>query len=59
MGFCAFVSEPGEAEWRYPMPRGEFLKPDVLNFILLLAMFAVMLFFHMLTGVFAFFSGMH
>jgi hypothetical protein len=41
------------------MSRDAFMKPDPLSFILLLAMFAVMLFFLMLTGVFAFFSGMH
>ena len=41
------------------MARDEFVKPDVLSSILLLVMFAVMFFFLMLTGVFAFFAGMH
>jgi hypothetical protein len=41
------------------MPRDEFLKPDLLNFLLPLAMFAVMLFFLNADGVFAFLSGMH
>jgi hypothetical protein len=41
------------------MARDEFVKPDVLSGVLLLVMFAVMFFFLMLTGVFAFFGGMH
>ena len=41
------------------MARDESVKPDVLSLILLLVMFGVMFFFLMLTGVFAFFAGVH
>jgi hypothetical protein len=41
------------------MAQDEFMKRDVLSGVLLLAMFAVMFFFLMLTGVFAFLGGMH
>jgi hypothetical protein len=41
------------------MAQDEFMKPDVLSGVLLLAMFAVMFFFLILTGVFAFLGGMH